>query len=90
MRSITAGWRHSLAVTADGAFYAWGRGCSGQLGLGGSSDSCVALPLPCSRARDSSRDMVSGSQRPCQGSKAMPNLQAFQLKDIQRAQLMSQ
>ena len=32
-------WRHSMCVTEDGAFYTWGRGCSGQLGIGSGVDS---------------------------------------------------
>jgi len=32
--AVSAGSRHTLAVTVDGAVYAWGWGAQGQLGLG--------------------------------------------------------
>lgn len=35
---VSAGWRHSCVVTAEGSLFSWGRGCNGQLGYGGSSD----------------------------------------------------
>ncbi|KAL6771439.1 UVR8 [Auxenochlorella protothecoides x Auxenochlorella symbiontica] len=35
VRSVQAGWRHSIAVTREGEVYVWGRGASGVLGLGG-------------------------------------------------------
>lgn len=34
VRSVQAGWRHSIAVTREGEVYVWGRGASGVLGLG--------------------------------------------------------
>ncbi|CAM9711346.1 unnamed protein product, partial [Scytosiphon promiscuus] len=36
--AIAAGWRHSVAVTAEGAVFAWGCGTEGRLGLGSHAD----------------------------------------------------
>lgn len=36
--SIAAGWRHSVAVTAEGATFVWGYGSQGRLGLGSHAD----------------------------------------------------
>lgn len=36
--SIAAGWRHSIAVTGEGAAFVWGCGSSGRLGLGSHCD----------------------------------------------------
>lgn len=36
--AIAAGWRHSVAVTADGATFVWGCGAGGRLGLGSRAD----------------------------------------------------
>lgn len=41
---VTCGWRHTIAVTADGAVYSWGRGVNGQLGHGANLD-VYAPPL---------------------------------------------
>ncbi len=38
---LACGWRHTVAVTAAGAMYAWGRGVNGQLGLGEAKDRCA-------------------------------------------------
>ncbi|CAN0305643.1 unnamed protein product, partial [Ectocarpus sp. 13 AM-2016] len=35
---IAAGWRHSVAVTEEGAVFAWGCGSDGRLGLGSHVD----------------------------------------------------
>jgi alpha-tubulin suppressor-like RCC1 family protein len=35
---LACGWRHTVAVTESGRFFAWGRGVNGQLGTGGSAD----------------------------------------------------
>jgi prepilin-type N-terminal cleavage/methylation domain-containing protein len=32
--SVSAGWNHTCAITADGALWCWGANTSGQLGLG--------------------------------------------------------
>lgn len=34
MVSVTSGWRHSLALDAEGRVYSWGWGAYGQLGHG--------------------------------------------------------
>jgi len=34
--ALSCGWRHNLAVTRGGNVYSWGRGGTGQLGLGDS------------------------------------------------------
>eukprot|EP00873_Tetraselmis_striata_P039718 jgi/Tetstr1/459982/TSEL_005306.t1 len=39
---VACGWRHSLALTAGGKVYAWGRGNNGQLGIG----KCLDMALP--------------------------------------------
>ncbi|CAM9520438.1 unnamed protein product [Ectocarpus fasciculatus] len=36
--AIAAGWRHSVAVTEEGAVFAWGCGSDGRLGLGSHVD----------------------------------------------------
>lgn len=36
--AIAAGWRHSVAVTVEGAVFAWGCGSDGRLGLGSHVD----------------------------------------------------
>lgn len=36
--AIAAGWRHSVAVTAEGAVFVWGCGAGGRLGLGSHAD----------------------------------------------------
>ena len=35
---VATGSRHTACVTEDGALYTWGKGASGRLGLGNSSD----------------------------------------------------
>ena len=35
---VACGWRHTVAVTAEGRVYSWGRGVDGQLGLGEECD----------------------------------------------------
>ena len=32
--AVSAGYQHSLAITADGAFFTWGKGEHGSLGHG--------------------------------------------------------
>ncbi|MDE6107544.1 MAG: hypothetical protein K2F83_02575, partial [Oscillospiraceae bacterium] len=46
--AISAGVNHSLALTADGAVYAWGKASNGQLGQGGSitHGGYIAVPVP--------------------------------------------
>ncbi|XP_031491759.1 ultraviolet-B receptor UVR8 isoform X2 [Nymphaea colorata] len=41
---ISAGYRHSAAITDDGALYMWGDNSSGQLGLGKKAKNIVAIP----------------------------------------------
>ncbi|MBK7256230.1 MAG: T9SS type A sorting domain-containing protein [Ignavibacteriae bacterium] len=43
--AIAAGWDHSLALSADGAVYAWGRNGSGQLGDGTTLGSNVPVAV---------------------------------------------
>ena len=38
---LACGWRHTLALTASGELYSWGRNCSGQLGIGSLEDKCA-------------------------------------------------
>jgi alpha-tubulin suppressor-like RCC1 family protein len=38
VESVSAGWRHSAAVTSTGRAYTWGGGGDGQLGLGNPFD----------------------------------------------------
>ena len=38
---LACGWRHSLAVTAEGEVFSWGRGVNGQLGHGDVRDGCT-------------------------------------------------
>ncbi|PSC72205.1 ultraviolet-B receptor UVR8 [Micractinium conductrix] len=42
---LESGWKHSLAVTDTGRFYAWGRNVNGQLGTGGTQDSNVPVEI---------------------------------------------
>lgn len=44
---LSCGWRHTLAVTAAGEVYAWGRGVNGQLGLGQEADEHLPTRLDC-------------------------------------------
>jgi hypothetical protein len=39
---MSAGWRHTIAITASSRVYSWGRGAAGQLGHGDSN--CLNLP----------------------------------------------
>eukprot|EP00268_Persea_americana_P052753 TRINITY_DN5926_c1_g1_i2.p1 TRINITY_DN5926_c1_g1~~TRINITY_DN5926_c1_g1_i2.p1 ORF type:complete len:427 (+),score=78.22 TRINITY_DN5926_c1_g1_i2:188-1468(+) len=41
---ISAGYRHSAAITEDGGLYMWGNNSSGQLGLGRRADKIVSTP----------------------------------------------
>ena len=34
VRSVAAGWSHSLCASEDGRVFSWGQGEDGQLGLG--------------------------------------------------------
>lgn len=45
---LACGWRHSLAVSAEGQVFAWGRAGNGQLGLGEARipDQCATSLLP--------------------------------------------
>ncbi|MFO1484532.1 MAG: LamG-like jellyroll fold domain-containing protein [Verrucomicrobiaceae bacterium] len=43
--AVAAGYQHSLALTADGKVYAWGRNESGQLGDGTNTDSNVPVAV---------------------------------------------
>ncbi|GFR49977.1 hypothetical protein Agub_g12119, partial [Astrephomene gubernaculifera] len=36
--AVACGWRHTLAVTAGGEVFSWGRGVNGQLGQGSEQD----------------------------------------------------
>ena len=36
--AIAAGWRHSVAISEEGAVFAWGCGAGGELGLGPHAD----------------------------------------------------
>ncbi|CAN0104583.1 unnamed protein product, partial [Sphacelaria rigidula] len=36
--AIAAGWRHSIAVTGEGAVFVWGCGSDGRLGVGEYTD----------------------------------------------------
>lgn len=38
VHQLATGWKHTLAVTDDGKFWAWGRGVNGQLGCGNAID----------------------------------------------------
>ena len=40
---LACGWRHTVAVTSGGRFFAWGRGVNGQLGIGSIVDMCAAV-----------------------------------------------
>ena len=42
---VSCGWKHTIAVTTDGCFYATGRGTNGQLGMPVSSDVYATLHL---------------------------------------------
>ena len=44
------GWRHTVALTASGRVLAWGRGCNGQLGVGGKADIHVPTEVEALRA----------------------------------------
>ncbi len=46
VRCVAGGWRHSAAVTTDGAIYAWGWNKFGQLGLGDALDRTAPAQLP--------------------------------------------
>lgn len=46
IKHLACGWKHTLAVTTKGDFYAMGRGANGQLGVAVSSD--VYAPPPSS------------------------------------------
>ncbi len=35
---LACGWRHTIAVTANGCVFSWGRGVNGQLGQGSEDD----------------------------------------------------
>ncbi len=43
---IACGWRHSVAATADGGVWSWGRGTNFQLGHGDEADRLVPTQLP--------------------------------------------
>ena len=46
MCAVQAGAEHSAAVTEDGCVFMWGRGDSGQLGLGDDLSRCLPTLLP--------------------------------------------
>jgi alpha-tubulin suppressor-like RCC1 family protein len=39
---LSCGWRHTIAVTAAGEVFSWGRGVNGQLGHAELKDTCAA------------------------------------------------
>ena len=39
---LSCGWRHTVAVTAAGEVFSWGRGVNGQLGHAELRDTCAA------------------------------------------------
>lgn len=43
---VACGWRHTLALTASGKVFAWGRGNNGQLGIGKCLDMYAPPPPP--------------------------------------------
>jgi hypothetical protein len=49
IKHLACGWKHTLAVTTKGDFYAMGRGTNGQLGVDVSSD--VYAPAPSTLSR---------------------------------------
>lgn len=54
LKEFSSGWRHTLAVSKSGNFYAWGRGVNGQLGTGGMVDLNVPTEI-----KDLSADKMS-------------------------------
>lgn len=40
---LACGWRHTLALTAAGEVYSWGRNCNGQLGTGTLENKCAPI-----------------------------------------------
>lgn len=41
---LSCGWRHTVAVTAGGEVFSWGRGVNGQLGQAELRDTCASAP----------------------------------------------
>ena len=41
MTSVVCGYAHTLAVSDEGALYAWGANSYGQLGTGNKANSCT-------------------------------------------------
>ena len=48
--AVTAGSRHTCALSSDGRAFCWGEGGSGRLGTGNTADSLVPVPVVTSAA----------------------------------------
>lgn len=53
------GWRYSVAVTDEGALFAWGHGFHGQLGLGDRNDRLTPTRVGSDEAFDGSRVLLA-------------------------------
>lgn len=61
---LESGWKHTLAVTASGKFYSWGRNVNGQLGNGSTQDTNLPVEVPTLSRGGISLDAFTRDARP--------------------------
>ncbi|KAG2485744.1 hypothetical protein HYH03_015553 [Edaphochlamys debaryana] len=69
---LACGWRHTLAVTQDGAVFSWGRGVNGQLGLGPLQDVPSPTLLAVLSAGELRRDAILATSEAAGGGYVAP------------------
>ena len=90
VRTVAAGWRHSLALTRQGILWAWGHGDSGQLGVQGRMEAMAPVSIASFDTatgttvwKGSCPNMEGESHVPnMEGEPHVPNMEASQLRLI--------
>ena len=81
VRTVAAGWRHSLALTRQGILWAWGHGDSGQLGVQGVVEAMAPVRIASFDAATGTT-VWKGSCPNMEGQSHVPNMEASQLRLI--------
>ena len=74
VRTVAAGWRHSLALTRQGILWAWGHGDSGQLGVQGVVEAMAPVRIASFDAATGTT-VWKGSCPQMEGQSHVPNME---------------